>query len=68
MAILARGADRLCVLILAGRLPEADIAIERAKLRELVETLFPARTRLYEMIYESRFDRLLDQFGSDHTG
>ena len=62
MTQLARGADRICALILYSDLPEVDIAIERAKLREAAEKLFPEKLDLYEMIYESRFDRLLSQF------
>jgi len=59
---LARAADRICALILHSDLPEVDIAIERSKLRETVEKLFPEKLDLYEMIYESRFDRLMEQF------
>ena len=65
MAALSRAADRISALILSGALPEVDIAIERSKLRELAEELFPGRMDLYDMIYESRFDRLLEQFGQD---
>ena len=66
MATLARAADCISALILSGALPEVDIAIERSKLRELAEELFPGRMDLYDMIYESRFDRLMEQFGQDH--
>jgi len=65
MAILRRAADRVSTLILSTDLPEVDILIERNKLRALCEELFPGREDLFEMIYESRFDRLREQFGKD---
>ena len=68
MALLQRRASRICVLILSTDLPEADILIERHKLRDLCEELFPGREELFEMIYESRFDRLWEQFQNDRPG
>ncbi len=65
MEELKRKAQRICILILRSDYPEVDIAIERARLREWCEEVFPDRMDLYEMIYESRFDRLLEQFGDD---
>jgi len=65
MAVLRRAADRVSTLILSTDLPEVDILIERNKLRVLCEKLFPGREDLFEMIYESRFDRLREQFGGD---
>lgn len=65
MAVLRRAADRVSTLILSTDLPEVDILIERNKLRALCEELFPGREDLFEMIYESRFDRLREQFGDD---
>ena len=62
MAILQRGADRICNLILYSDCPEVDILIERRKLRDDCEELFPDRMDLFDMIYESRFDRLWEQF------
>ncbi len=62
MRELQRMADRVCVLILCSDYPEIDIEIERSKVRERCEELFPDRTDLYEMIYESRFKRLWEQF------
>ncbi len=59
---LQRMADRVCVLILSSDLPAVDIAIERNKVRERCLELYPDREDLYEMIYESRFQRLWDQF------
>jgi len=68
MARLQRAADRVCSLILISDYPEIDIDIEKAKVRGLAEELFPARMDLYEMIYESRFRRLWDQFRSSSDG
>ena len=64
MAELQRAADRICSLILYTDYPEVDVLIERAKLRERCEELFPDRVELFDMIYESRFDRLWEQFRS----
>jgi len=65
MEELKREADRICVHILRSDYPDVDIAIERARLREWCERTFPDRMDLYDMVYESRFDRLLEQFGAD---
>ncbi len=39
-----------------------DIEIEKNKVRERCLELCPDRERLYEMVYESRFRRLWEQF------
>ena len=65
MEELKRKAERVCVLILRSDYPEVDIAMERYRLREWCEQVFPDRMDLYDMIYESRFDRLIEQFGED---
>ncbi len=57
-----RMADRVCMLIVASDYPQIDIEIEKAKVRNRCEELYPDRMDLYEMIYESRFDRLWYQF------
>ena len=62
MRELQRMADRVCVLILCSDYPEIDIEIEKSKVREKCEELYPDRMDLYEMIYESRFNRLWEQF------
>ena len=59
---LQREADRVCVLILSSDLPAIDIEIEKNKVRERCIELCPDREDLYNMIYESRFQRLWDQF------
>jgi hypothetical protein len=62
MQEVQRLADRVCVLILSSDLPAIDIEIEKNKFRERCLELYPDREELYEMIYESRFQRLWDQF------
>ena len=59
---LQQRADRLCFLIVASDQPEREINIERLFLRTEAARLFPEKRQLYEMIYESRFRRLLAQF------
>ncbi len=54
--------QRLCVLIVSTDYPLVDIQIERANLREEVERFCPDRIDVYDRIYESRFDRLIEQF------
>ena len=70
MQLLGRRADRLCRLILSPHSTEVDIAMERHRVRALAESLFPERMELYEMVYESRFERLVQQFrerDADHA-
>jgi hypothetical protein len=55
-------ADRVCVLILSSDLPAIDIEIEKNQVRERCLELYPDQEELYEMVYESRFQRLWDQF------
>ena len=59
-----RMADRVCVLILSSDLPAIDIEIEKNKVRERCLELYPGREQLYDMVYESRFQRLWEQFRS----
>lgn len=62
MTELQRVADRVCVLILNSEYPDIDIRIEMENVRTRCQQLFPDRMELYEMIYESRFQRLWEQF------
>jgi hypothetical protein len=62
---LQRMADRVCTLILSSDLPAIDIEIEKNKVRERCLELYPDREQLYEMVYESRFQRLWDQFRAE---
>ncbi len=57
-----RRVDRLSFLIVATDISERDISIERLFLRTEVARLFPERSKFYKMLYESRFDRLVEQF------
>jgi hypothetical protein len=56
-----RKVDRVCTLILFER-PEWEIERARRELRSEAERLFPGKAQLYEIIYESRFCRLWNQF------
>jgi hypothetical protein len=58
-----RKVDRLCTLILFER-PESEIERARIELQSEAHRLFPDKTRLYEIVYESRFRRLWSQFRS----
>lgn len=62
MQELQRMADHVCMLIVGTDYPEIDIEIEKAKVRQRCEELYPDKMDLYEMIYESRFNRLWYQF------
>lgn len=62
MKELSRMADGVCRLILTPDYPDVDIEIARANLRYRCEQLFPDRMPLYDLIYESRFNRLSLQF------
>jgi hypothetical protein len=55
-------ADRIAYLITATDYPRVDIEIEKKKARRRVEKLFPDRVYLFDMIFESRFKRLWEQF------
>lgn len=62
MRRLARLADQVCCHILDENYPDLDIAVERSQLRQTALELFPDCESLFEMIYESRFDRLWEQW------
>jgi hypothetical protein len=65
MQEMQRQADRICVLILSSDLPAIDIEIEKNKVRERCMELYPDKEQLYDMIYESRFQRLWEQFRAE---
>jgi hypothetical protein len=65
MEELKRRADAICVHILLSDYPRVDVAVERSLLRAWCEEALPDRVDLYEMVYESRFERLIEQFGND---
>jgi hypothetical protein len=55
-------ADKIAILIISTDYPKIDIEIEKNKLREMIDELFPEKAHLYELIYEPRFKRLEEQF------
>ena len=57
-----RHVDRLCLLIVASDCSDREIDIERLHLRLQAADLFPEKMPLYDMVYESRFRRLRQQF------
>ncbi|MBI2875819.1 MAG: hypothetical protein HYY20_02940 [Candidatus Tectomicrobia bacterium] len=59
---LQRMASEVCYLILSSDFPWIDIEIAKTEVRERCRQLFPDKMELYEMIYESRFKRLWEQF------
>src|SRR3989338_7282542 len=62
---LQRQADRICELIVSGDVPLIDIEIQQAALREAAARAFPDKQALYQLLYESRFRRLWQQFRRD---
>ncbi len=65
---LQRRVDRLCFLIVATDVSARDIDIERLFLRTEAARLFPEKLSVYDMLYESRFRRLVEQFRGPVTG
>ena len=61
-ARLKMKADLVCTLILCDSIPDATIAGERKLLRQWCAKFLPNKIDLYALVYESRFDRLIQQF------
>ncbi|MHC4077661.1 MAG: hypothetical protein ACYST0_04360 [Planctomycetota bacterium] len=61
---LQQMADQVCSRILDDDYPDIDIEIAIQNLREQAAAWFPGREELFAMIYESRFERLRQQFRS----
>ena len=59
---LQRQADRICEMIVSGEVAPIDIEIQQTTLREAVARVFPDKQALYQLLYESRFRRLWQQF------
>jgi hypothetical protein len=59
---LKQKADLVCTLIFCPQIPDQTIVGERKLLRLWVEKFLPDKLDLYDMVYESRFDRLIQQF------
>lgn len=62
---IQKQADEICMKIVGGEFSKVDMEIEREKLREKCAEYFPGKMYLFEMIYESRFKRLWEQFRSE---
>lgn len=62
MEEIKRDANRICQMILNSEIPWIDIEIAKERLREKVQRFFPGRLHIHRMIYESRFQRLKEQF------
>ena len=60
--VIQRDAEMICHMILDESCPEVDIEIAKNILKDKVLKLFPDKISTYEMIYESRFKRLWEQF------
>ena len=59
---LKQKADLICILILCEKISDETIAGERKLLRQWCKKVLPDRMELYDLIYESRFNRLISQF------
>jgi len=57
-----REVDRICSMIVTSCYEDVDIAIARSELRWKVAESLPDRLDFYDMVYESRFERLWGQF------
>lgn len=55
-------ADKIACLILQSGSTVYDIESEKTRLKDLIRMHFPDKMHLYEMLYESRFQRLWEQF------
>lgn len=60
--LLQRQAEHICEMIVSGEVPPIDIEIQQAALRQAIERNFPDKQALYQLLYESRFRRLWQQF------
>lgn len=61
---LKRKTDLICTLIFCESVPVSTIAGERQLVRQWCLKFLPEKMELYDLVYESRFDRLLAQFRS----
>ena len=59
---LQRQADRICEMIVSGEAAQIDIEIQQTVLREAIARAFPEKQSLYQLLYETRFRRLWQQF------
>lgn len=59
---LKRKADLICILIFCPQVPDSTIEGERKLLRQWCRKFLPQSMDLYDMVYEARFNRLIQQF------
>lgn len=62
---IQRMADRICEMIVSGEEAPIDLEIQQGALREEIARVFPDKQALYQLLYESRFRRLWQQFRHD---
>lgn len=62
LGILKRMTDRVCRDIVDGKLSKEDADRQFAEVREMAKLLIPDMMDTYDMIYGSRFKRLMEQF------
>lgn len=55
-------ADRISEMIVSGESAQVDIEIQQAALRDAVARAFPEKQALYQLLFETRFRRLWQQF------
>ena len=55
-------ADQVSYLIVATDTPRVDVEIQRVALRRRCHELFHDKMHVFELVYESRFRRLWEQF------
>lgn len=57
-----RRTDKLCSMIVSNEFPADEVERERLNLRLEAFQVLADRIELYDMVYESRFTRLWEQF------
>jgi hypothetical protein len=61
-ADIRRAVDRICSMIVSSAYRDEEITAARSELRRKVAECLPDRLEFYDRVYESRFDRLWQQF------
>lgn len=62
---IQKSADDISAKIVSGEYSRVDFEIAKEKLRQRCEEYFPQKMYLFDMIYESRFKRLWEQFRNE---
>ncbi len=55
-------ADAISHLIVNTDLPWIDVSIQIERLRQVAQRLWPQKSELFDLIYQSRFERLWQQW------